>query len=371
MATKKNKVISVKETKKGVSKKNIFTKFIGFLCTHKKAVLLTVICILIVLLSLLLGMFYLNKSKLNEKVITINNENYTRSDFMVYFYSVKYDYFGMENANASNENLKVVLDSENNITVGDYLKGLALTEIKTAAAIKQFAYDNNIELDQKDFDEIASEKQSFIKKLGGKNKFKKALKDNGTSEKSYDKMAQVDKLYGKILKKLYGEGKRYDLTEEELESAKKSYKNEYYKIEQVILTTIDMETRKSLSDTIINQKKTLINTIYSMAVDGAKFEDLIKKYSEDAEDKEPPYYVYYKKGELLTELEQAIEKLETNEISDVIQTKYAFHVIKKLELDDNKFDEYIDTLREAKALKALNDTLDDLKIIYHDAYKKI
>ena len=131
------------------------------------------------------------------------------------------------------------------------------------------------------------------------------------------------------------------------------------------------KTKKSLSDTTINQKNTLANTIHDLSVSGTDFDSLVSKYSEAAVDKEPPYYEYYKKGELITELEEAIVKLGNNEISEVIQTKYAIHIIKKLELDDSKFNEYLDELREQKALKDLKDTLDTLKVIYRDAYKKI
>ena len=174
-----------------------------------------------------------------------------------------------------------------------------------------------------------------------------------------------------MLEKLYSEGKRKDLTEEELNEAQQNYGNKYYKIEQVILTTIDTETRKSLSDTTINQKKTLASTIYSLAINGTDFDELVSNCSEAAVDKQPPYDEYYKQGELLTELEDAIVKLGNNEISEVIQTDYAFHIIKRLELDESKYSGYLDELREEKALKDINDTLDTLKLIYRDAYKKL
>ena len=60
-----------------------------------------------------------------------------------------------------------------------------------------------------------------------------------------------------------------------------------------------------------------------------------------------------------------------NDVSEVIQTNYAFHIIKKLELDDSKYSEYLDKLREEKALKDIKETLDTLKLIYRDAYKKL
>lgn len=363
---KKNRSKVIKKRMK--KDKSIFKNIIVFVKSHQK-IFKPVAFILILAIISLLSFNIINYINLNKKVLTISGENYTKSDFMIYFYSVKRDYFG-SNTNISKENLKVIYDTDNNITVFEHLKSKTLQEVETSATVKKYASDNNIKLDESDYKIIKKQKKSFIKKLGGKRKFYKILKENNTTEKSYDKMAETDRLYNKIVTKLYGSGKRYDLTEEEMNNALENYNKKYYKIEQIILTTIDVTTKKSLSDTEINQKKTLANTIYDLATNNNDFEELIKKYSEDAVDKEPPYYVYYKKGELLDEIEEAVEKLDTNSVS-LVQTKYAFHIIKKLELDNNKYDEYLDTLREEKALKALNDTLGDLKIIYHDAYKQI
>ena len=367
----KSKVIKNKRVKGKVSKSKKVLKKDNFFQNHKKIISISFISIFLILILLLTILNVINKNSLEKVVITINEDKYTKSDFNIYFYASKYDYFGKEADNISDDNMKIIVDEENNTTLGEYLKEKTLSEIKTASAIKEYAKENNIELDDKDKKELKQEKEKYIKSIGGKNKFNSLLNNNDTNEKSYDMMAETDKLYNKIIKKLYSEGKRKDLTLEELEKAKENYGNEYFKIEQVILTTVDTKTKKSLSDTTINQKNTLANTIHDLSVSGTDFDSLVSKYSEAAVDKEPPYYEYYKKGELITELEEAIVKLGNNEISEVIQTKYAIHIIKKLELDDSKFNEYLDELREQKALKDLKDTLDTLKVIYRDAYKKI
>lgn len=367
----KGKVIKNKRVKGKVSKSKKVLKKDNFFQNHKEITIVGIIAIFLVLISLLLIPNIIKKYSLEDVVITINQDKYTKSDFMIYFYSVKYDYFGKEADKVSDDNMKIIVDEENDTTLGEYLKEKTLSEIKTASAIREYSEKNNIELDDKDLKELKKEKEKYIKSIGGIKNFNSLLKNNNTKEKSYDKMAETDKLYNKIIKKLYSEGKRKDLTLEELEKAKENYGNEYFKIEQVILTTVDTKTKKSLSDTTINQKNTLANTIHDLSVSGTDFDSLVSKYSEAAVDKEPPYYEYYKKGELITELEEAIVKLGNNEISEVIQTKYAIHIIKKLELDDSKFNEYLDELREQKALKDLKDTLDTLKVIYRDAYKKI
>lgn len=363
---KNNKKVISKNTKGNKSNKdNILNKFMKFISNHKKLSIGFGILLLIIIIVIL----FIKNMSINYKVVTINNNDYYKNDFMIYLYSAKYNYFGKKDV--SDDDLNVVIDEESKMTVREYLKEIALSDLKTASAIKEMANDNNIFLNNKDLEELKSDKKEFIKSLGGNKSFKEFLKNNNTTEESYDNMAESDKLYQKIIKKLYSEGAVNDLDEEELNNANNTYGVNYYKIKQIILTTIDITTGKNLSSTTINQKETLANSIVQEANSGIEFDKLIKKYSEDAVDKEPPYYVYYKKGELLSELENVVQELKPGQISKPIKTKYAYHIIQKLELDDYKLYDYYDDLRKEKCIDDLKDYLDDLKVIYHDAYEKI
>lgn len=367
--TKKVKVISkntkgkkTTKTKKGSKLKS----FLNFFKNHLKIVIGFVLGLVVLLIIL----FSCKNASVNAKVVTINGNVFTKSDYMIYLYSAKYNYFGESLDNVTKDDLKVVMSEEEDMTVGDYLMEVAMSDIKTASAIRKLASDNNIELTEKDYDDLKNEKNSFISELGGKKEFNKFLKSNNTTEKAFDKMSESDKLYKKLLSNLYGKEKLKDLTEEEIEDANESYSSNYVKIKQIILATIDVNTGKSLNVTAVNQKEALAKTIIA-DTNNIKFDDLIKKYSEDAEDKEPPYDIYYKKGELLSELEDVAFSLKVGEISKPIQTKYAIHIIQKQELDNAKLEEYYDSLREDKCIKDIKEYLDELKVVYHDAYDKI
>ena len=322
------------------------------------------------LVVLLIILFSCKNASINAKAVTINGNLFTKSDFMIYLYSAKYNYFGGSLDNITDDDLNVVISDEEDITVREYLKEVAMSDIKTAAAVRKLASDNNIELTEKDYEDLKKEKDSFISELGGKKEFNKFLKSNNTTEESFDKMSESDKLYKKLLSNLYGKDKLKDLTEEEINDANESYSSNYVKIKQIILATIDVNTGKSLSITAVNQKEALAKTIIA-DTKTINFDDLIKKYSEDAEGKEAPYDIYYKKGELLSELEDVAFNLKVGEISKPIQTKYAIHIIQKQELDNAKLEEYYDYLREEKCIEDIKEYLDNLKIVYHDAYDKI
>ena len=366
---KEEKVISknTKGTRKKISKKdNLFKRFIKLIKNHK----IIVVSILALVIICIITLHIINYMSYQTKVITINKNDYTKSDFAIYLYSAKFNYF--DNVDKITEDdLNVIYDEDTKMTVKEYLKEIALSDIKTAVSIKELANKYDISLSSNDLDELDEEKETFIKNLGGKKEFKKLLKENNTTEDAYDKMAETDKLYKKVLSSIFAEGKINDLTEEEIEEAKTNYESKYFKIKQVILTIIDVNTGKSLNSTTINQKDTLANNIVAEAVKGTSFDELIKKYSEDAIDKEGPYDLYYKTGELLTELENKVLVLKPGEVSKPIKTKYAYHIIQKQELDNGMLDNYYDELREEKCIEELKVYLEKLQIVYHDAYDKI
>lgn len=364
-----DKVISknTKGTRKKLSKqKNIFERFVSLIKDNKTLSIIIISLFIVVLIGVIVS----NNITIDPKVITINGSDYDKSDYMIHLYSAKLNYFG-EIENISKDNYNVIYDEETNMTVGDYLKQVALTDLKTLAGIKVLADNYSVELTNEDLEEFEKEKGEFIEYLGGNKSFEKFLKDNNTTENAYDNMSKTEKLYNRIIKKIYSEGSINDLTEEEYNNAKSNYYNEYLKIKQIILTTIDIETGKSLSSTAINQKETLAKNIVEQTRKGVDFDTLIKKYSEDATDKEEPYDLYYRSGELLSELESEVLKLNVGEVSEPIRTKYAYHIIERQELDDSKLDIYYDELREEKCINDLKEYIEDLKIIYHDAYEKI
>lgn len=368
---KANKVISkkIEGDKEKLIKDTEKTHNICLTKLNKYKVYFILLLVLIILITSIIFIF--NKNKYNKKIVTVDNYTYTTSDYMIYIYSAKYNYYKDKVNEITSDDLNTMYDDDAKMTVRDYLKEVAISDIKTASAIKKIADQNNIELTDEDNLELVKEKESFIKSLGGKKEYKKFLRKNNTTETSYDKMSKTDKLYKKIIKKLYGENKINDLTDEEKENAKITYTDNYIKLKQIILTTVDLNTGKSLNDTTINQKKKLAASIVEEGNSGINFDDLIKKYSEAYEENQTDFELYYKKGELLSELENEVLKLSPDEISKPIKTKYAYHIVKRLELDDKKLNDYYEDLREEKCANDIKKTLDDLKIIYNGAYEKI
>ena len=363
--SKKEGVIEVKEPKKVGSKiKGFFKKIFNFIKSHKY--IFGILSGLIVLIIFYL--IYLSIS-LGFTVVTIDETKFTKADLNMQLYNLKYSYFGKESYEISDATLDEQITSLN-MTVGEYLKQQAVEELKILTAVERIAEDNNISLSDEDYEELEENKEEVISNVGGKSEFKKLLRKNNITEAAYDKFYYINKLYDKVFEELYGSGKKNDLTTEEKESAKEEYFEKYLKIQQIVLAKIDVSTGSDLSDTIINQKETLANSILTEAINGTDFEDLIIKYSEEAQEKGNNTY-YYAKGDLLENIESVVVGLGTGSISDVIETDYAFHIVKRLELDDSKLENYYDIVRNNKLVDDIQDMIEDYKIFYENSYKKI
>ena len=363
--SKKEGVIEVKEPKKVGSKiKGFFKKIFNFIKSYKY--IFGILSGLIILIIFYL--IYLSIS-LGFTVVTIDDTKFTKADLNMQLYNLKYSYFGKESYEIPDATLDEQITSLN-MTVGEYLKQQAVEELKILTAVERIAEDNNISLSDEDYKDLEENKEEVISNVGGKSEFKKLLRKNNITEAAYDKFYYINKLYDKVFEELYSSGKKNDLTTEEKESAKEEYFEKYLKIQQIVLAKIDVSTGNDLSDTIINQKETLANSILTEARNGADFEDLIIKYSEEAQEKGNNTY-YYAKGDLLENIESVVVSLGTGSVSDVIETDYAFHIVKRLELDDSKLENYYDIVRNNKLVDDIQDMIEDYKIFYENSYKKI
>lgn len=356
----KNKKISSKKvegksTKNKKGKKKINLKLIFGL-----------IGVLIIISIIFISFILSNKDVV---VITIDDIKYTETDFNMYAYLVKYDYFGISGTKLSEDTLNTQVSNDSEQTIAEYLKEKTISKIKVSAAILRIAKENNITLNDSDLNEIEKEKDKFIETLGGKKAFKEMLKDNKTNNDAYMEVAKVNKLYDLVYNSLYKEGKRNDLTEEEIFTYTKSYENDYVKIKQIIFLKKDLETDTYLSDTTLNQKEALAKSLVKKAKDSDNFDSLIMKYSEGY-DKEV-ISEYYLKKELVENLRNAIDSLNVGGISDVVSTEYAYHIVIREKLDNAKLEDYLNSKREEKFIKNISDNLEKIVIINSDYLKEI
>jgi parvulin-like peptidyl-prolyl isomerase len=110
----------------------------------------------------------------------------------------------------------------------------------------------------------------------------------------------------------------------------------------ILLMTIDPNTGSELSDDKKAAKKKQIDEILKRARGGEDFGKLAKEFSEDPGSKDNGGEYTFPRGQMDKEFENTAFALKTNQISDVINTKFGYHIIKmyaksashRAELDD-------------------------------------
>ncbi len=360
-STRRTKSIT-SSNKKQKNQVNFFKKIYDFAMQHK------IICgiFLVVILIIIFTLLFL-KISLNFTALTINEDKYSKADMNMSLYNSKYSYFGKDASEISDATLDEKITSLN-MTVSEYLKEEAVLELKYRSAINEIAKENNISLTKKDMKDIDSDMKSVIKSFNGHSKFRSFLRKNKINERAYRSYLESNKLYEKVYKKLYSKGKKNYLTKDEIEKYTSSYKEDYYKVNQIVLAIVDNDTLESLSDTEVNQKKVLIETIQKEIESGADFLELVDKYSEEASDDNN---LYFTKDDVLEEVYNAVKDLSDNEVSDIIKTKYAYSIIKRLPLDDKKLSKYLAEKAKAKLNDNITERVEDYKVFYENAYKNI
>jgi peptidyl-prolyl cis-trans isomerase D len=114
-------------------------------------------------------------------------------------------------------------------------------------------------------------------------------------------------------------------------------------VEHILLFT------QNKTDAEVAEIKHKAEDVLKQAKKGAKFEDLAKKYSEDPGTKDKGGDLgWIVEKQTVPEFEKAAFSLSKDQISDLVQTKYGFHIIKLLDKETahtKSFDEVKDSLR--------------------------
>jgi peptidyl-prolyl cis-trans isomerase C len=123
------------------------------------------------------------------------------------------------------------------------------------------------------------------------------------------------------------------------EQAKKYYEENPAKFERpetvraahILFSTVDSVTQQPLSPAKKKEKEQLAKTVKERAEKGEDFAKLAKEFSEDPGSKDKGGEYTFARGEMVKEFETAAFSLKTNQVSDVVESRYGYHIIKLLQ----------------------------------------
>lgn len=117
-------------------------------------------------------------------------------------------------------------------------------------------------------------------------------------------------------------------------SATDYYNQNFVCAKHVLISTVDDKTGEPLTGRALEAAKTKAETVVRRANSGASFDKLIEEYGQDPGMTSSPDGYVFTYGEMVKPFEDATYALAENKISDVVETDYGYHIIKRLPLPE-------------------------------------
>lgn len=145
-----------------------------------------------------------------------------------------------------------------------------------------------------------------------------------------------------------------------------------YRAKHILLMTVDPETQEPLDDETVAQKKQDIEALLAQLRQAedpiALFDQLMNEYSEDTGLAANPDGYIASKGQMVAPFEEAALALRDGEISDIVESRFGYHIILRLPLDPA---DYRDALVAQLMQDKTDQWLDEYGLTAKDACKQL
>lgn len=173
---------------------------------------------------------------------------------------------------------------------------------------------------------------NILKHYGSEEAFALQLKAVGMTMDELRRKAREEGTAKAVLRRELG----VQATDDEVKAFYASHPDDFTQSETVhvrhlLLMTIDPTTQAPLPKDQIDAKRKQIDELLKRARAGEDFATLAKQYSEDPGSKDSGGEYTFGRGQMVPEFEAAAFALTAGQISDVVTTKYGFHIIKLLD----------------------------------------
>jgi peptidyl-prolyl cis-trans isomerase SurA len=163
--------------------------------------------------------------------------------------------------------------------------------------------------------------------LGTIDELQKAVEAQGIGWEDYRTQIRNSMLTQQVIRQEVGG--RLNIGSDEVKQYYEAHKQEFNRPEQVDLGEIFLGT-EGKSPEEVAAVHTKVEDLHNRVVKGEDFAELAKRYSEGSTAKESGELGTFERGQLSPQLEEAVFKMEKGQVTDVIQTKTGFEVLKVL-----------------------------------------
>lgn len=186
--------------------------------------------------------------------------------------------------------------------------------------------------------DLKQTKNQTISKLAEQGMtFDEWLQSMGMDEEMYNNIFAQGYYYEALNDYYFGVGGENAPAEDEI----KAEFEKFYKAKHILIMNTD-EYGNELTGDALAEKEALVKQIQQELADGADFDELMNKYSEDTGlATNPNGYIFQDDGSFVDEFVKGTEALEIGEISsEPVKSDYGWHIIKREKLTDEDYDAY-------------------------------
>lgn len=270
-----------------------------------------------------------------SSVATVNGVKITKSEFNFFFAQVKAQVIDKAKVEDTPEFWETT-DLEGKKTI-DTVRETAFDEAVKASITTQKAKDSGIKLTQEDVSAVGKQKSSQINNLGGRDKYEQWLKKMGLTDAAFNVIIE-NNLYAK---KLYDQV----TTDVSDAAAKQFYDAKVARVKHILFMTVNGQDQKPLPKEQKDAAKAKADQTLAKAKAGGDFDKLVAELSEDPGSKsQPEGYVLGKgfilgsQGSMDTAFEKASLALQVGGISDIVESAFGYHIIKRYPVDESQFE---------------------------------
>ena len=306
------------------------------------------IVVLACVFCLMLSFAGCGKLEISREIATVNGRIATKAEFMYYLDMVKQQML----SESGTTDAAAFWDAEiDGVKASEAAKKKALEEMLRVEIACIKAEEKGISVSSDDLRSI----RNFVNAKSGEEKAEvdNLLDITGLSRKQL--MALLEKT---VLANLYVNELSKDEPEPETdvlipteEEIKEAYEKEYVHVKHILISNTETPAEGAEPqdpEAYKAEQKKLAEDVLKKAKAGTNFDSLVKEYGEDPGMEQSPDGYTFTTGAMVPAFETASYELEVGEISELVETEYGWHIIKKFALPTSgeEYDAAIKALEE-------------------------
>lgn len=257
-------------------------------------------------------------------------------------------------------------EAQPGVTWDEQLKLAARDNSVLLALTPALAREFGVELTQEELQDVADGRASAIESAGGETMYAYQLQAMGINDSTALRTDAISALYNKVQIAW-----RDKLAQELTGEAVAAYveENDILRAKHILLLTRDMATGEPYDEeTAAQQRAKADDLLAQLRADPTKFDQLMNDNSEDSGLADNPEGYLFTAGQMVSEFENGTRALALDEISDIVESDYGYHIILRLDPD-------CEELRESIAGEnfnaAVQERVDNAKVTETEAYQSI